>query len=105
MVQSSQVLTTGEAHRIPLVSARRATTQEDYLTVAEREAPMSTTGQTWIPEAAEKTTVNRMTVGQVNPFARIVNWLNYLGTRRADDSYLKSRQNIPRNFGIGGFGL
>ena len=105
MVQASEVLTAGEADRISLVSARRATRREDYLAIVEREVAMSTTGQAWAFEVAEKTSVNRMTTRQVNPLARIANWLTYLGSRRADNSDLKSRQNLPHNFGIGGFGL
>ena len=66
---------------------------------------MSTTGQAWTFEVARKTSINRMTTKQVNPVAKIANWLSYLGSRRADDGYLKSRQNVPHNFGIGGFGL
>jgi len=103
MVQASEVLTAGEADRISLVSARQMARHQDYLTTAERQLPMSTAERAC--EAAEKTPANGMTAGQVNPLAKIVNWLSYLGSRRADDSYLISRQSLPRNFGIGGFGL
>jgi len=101
MIQNSRVLTMPEAHRVSPVSARRAVTREDYC-AAEMEVPMSTIEQARTFEVAEKAPASRRNVSHANPLATLTRWLNYLGNRRADDSYLKSRLNVPPNFGIGG---
>jgi hypothetical protein len=104
MIQSNEVLTP-EDNRISLISTRRTATQEDYLTVTEREIPVSTTEQTWIFEVGEKTHVGRTTPKLVNTLVKIIKWLNHLGSRRINDSYLESRHNIHDNPRIKGIGL
>ncbi len=103
MTQKNEVLT-GEANRISLISARRTTTQEDYLTITEREIPVNTTEQTWISEVGDKTRAGRATPRLVNTLAKITKWLNHLGSGKIDDSYLESRHNIHHNFRINGIG-
>ncbi len=96
MIQGSEVLTR-EANRIRLVSARRTATQEDYLTIAEREIPMSATEQAWIFEVGDETRVGSAIPKLANALVRIVEWLNHLGNGRINDSYLESRHNIHHN--------
>jgi hypothetical protein len=104
MIQRSEVLAR-EANRPSLVSARRTITPEDYLTIAETAIPVSTTEQTWIFEVGEQTQVDRMAPGLVNPFMKIVKWLNHIGSGKIDDSCLELRHNIHHNFRINGIGL
>jgi hypothetical protein len=99
MIQNSRVLTR-EVNPISLISAVQATTQAEYLAVAQREVLMSTIEQTWRFEVADKAPVNTMTDGQVNPFVKIANWLSHLGSRRINENYLESRQNIDYSAGI-----
>lgn len=101
MMQNSEVLTT-EANRISLVSVRRATTQEDYVTIAERAIPLGAIEQTWIFEVGETTRVGRTTPRLANTFVRVVNWLNHLGGGRIDDGRLECRHNIHHNFKTNG---
>jgi hypothetical protein len=101
MIQNGKVLTQ-EANSISLVSARRTTTQEDYLTIAERAIPVSTMEQTWISEVGEVTPVGRTTPRLANIFVKIVNWLNYLGSGKIDESRLEARHNIHHNVKING---
>ena len=104
MTQKNEVLTR-EANRISLISTRRTTTQEDDLTVTEREIPVNTTEQTWIFEVGEKTRVGRTTPKLVNTLVEIIKWLNRLGSGKIDDSCLEARHNIHHNFRIKGIGL
>jgi len=104
MIQNGGALAR-EMNPISLISAVQTATRADYVAVAEREVTMSTIQRTWMFEAAEKAPVERIHITRANPLSAITRWLNYLGNRRLDDSYLKSNQNIPRNFGVGGFGL
>jgi hypothetical protein len=103
MVQNSEVLTR-EDNGIALVSARRTTTQQDYLTVTVGEMPVSMTEQTWISEVGEKARVGTTTPGLVNTLVKIAEWLAHLGGGRIDDSYLEARHNIHHNFRINGIG-
>jgi hypothetical protein len=104
MVQKNELLTR-EDNRISLIATRRATTQEDYPTVTERELPVNTTEQTWISEAGEKTRAGRTIPKLVSTFAKIIKWLNRLGSGKIDDSRLESRHNIHHNFRTKGIGL
>lgn len=101
MVQSSEVLA-GETNGISLVCARPTIMQEDYLTTAETEMPVDATEQTWLFEVVEVTRVGRTTPGLVSTLAKIVNWLNHLGSGRIDDSHLEARHNIHHNFKTNG---
>ena len=101
MIQNSEVLT-GEANRTSLVSARRTITQEDYLTITERQIPVYMTEQSWIFEVGEKTCVGRTTPKLVNALVKIIKWLYHLGSAKIDESRLESRQNIHHNFRING---
>jgi hypothetical protein len=101
MIQNSEVLTR-EANRISPISARRTITQEDYLTIAETEIPVNPIEQTWLFEVGGRARVNRVTPGLLNPFVKIVSWLNHLGSAKIDDSCLESRHNIHHNFKING---
>jgi hypothetical protein len=103
MVQKNEVLAR-EASRISLISARRATTQEAYLTIAERGIPANTTEQTWIFEVGEKARVGRTTPGLVSTLVKIIKWLNHLGSGEIDDGCLESRHNIHHSFRINGIG-
>jgi hypothetical protein len=103
MIQNSEVLTR-EANRISLVSPRRTATQEDYLTIAEREMPVNTTEQTWIFEAGEEARVGRITPRLVSTLANFIKWLNHLDGGKIDDSCLEARHNIHHNFRINGIG-
>jgi hypothetical protein len=104
MVQKNEVLTQ-EDNRISLISTRRTTTQEDCLTITERELPVNTTEQAWIFEVGEKTRAGRTIPKLVNIFAKIIKWLNRLGSGKIDDSRLESRHNIHHNFRTKGIGL
>jgi hypothetical protein len=97
MTQKNEVLTR-EEHRISLTSPRRAITQEDYLTITEREIPVDTTEQTWIFEIGEETRVERTTPKLLSSFLKITKWLKHLGTGRIDDSYLEARHDTHHNF-------
>jgi len=101
MIQNGEVLTR-EANRISLISTTRPATQEDYLTVAEREIPVNTIEQTWIFEIGEETRIGGTTPTLANTLVRIVKWLNHLGSGKIDDSCLESRHNIHHNFRING---
>jgi len=104
MTQKNEVLTR-EDNRIPLISTKRTITQEDYLTITEREMPVNTTEQTWIFEVSEKTRVSRTTPKLVNTLVKIIKWLNHVGSGKIDDSCLESRHNIHHNFRINGIRL
>jgi hypothetical protein len=104
MIQNSEVLTR-EANRISLVSARQATTQEDYPAIAEMEIPMSATEQTWIFEAGEKARAGRATFKSVNTMVNIIKWLSRVGTGKIDDRHLEARHNIHHNVRINSIGL
>jgi hypothetical protein len=104
MIQSSEVLTR-EDNRISLVSARRTTTQEDYLAIAEMEIPVNTIEQSWIFEAGEKARVGRTTPELVNTLVKIIKWLNHVGSGKIDDCCLESRHNIHHNLRINGIRL
>jgi hypothetical protein len=101
MIQNSEVLTR-EDNWISLVSARRATTQEGYLAIAEREIPVNAIEQTWIFEVGEEARADRTYPALVNALVKITKWLNHLGSGRIDDSYLGSRHNIRHNFKTNG---
>lgn len=103
MVQSNDVLT-GEVNRNSLISARRTTTQENYPLVAETAIPVSETEQAWVFKPGEPTYIHRTAPELLNPFVKIVNWLNHLGSGKIDDSCLESRHNIHHNFSINGIG-
>jgi hypothetical protein len=104
MTQKNKVLTR-EENSISLISTRQRTTQEDYLTITEREIPVNTTEQTWIFEVGEKTPVGRTTPKLVNTLVKIIKWLNHVGSGKIDDSLLEARHNIHHNFRAKGIGL
>jgi len=104
MTQKNEVLIQ-EDNRISLISTKRTTTQEGYLTVTEREIPVNTTEQTWIFEAGEKTRFGRTTPKLVNALVKIIKWLSRVGSGKIDDSCLESRHNIHHNVRIKGIGL
>jgi hypothetical protein len=104
MTQKNEVLTR-EGNRIPLISTRRTTKQEDYLTVTEGEIPVNATEQTWIFEVGEKTRFRRTTPKLVNTLVKTMKWLSHLGSGKIDDNCLESRHNIHHNFRIKGIGL
>jgi hypothetical protein len=104
MIQRNEVLT-GEANRISLVSARRTATQEDYLTITEREIPVSMIEQSWIFDVGEQTRAGGTTPRLVNTLVKVMKWLNHLGSGRINDSCLESRHNIHDNPRIKGIGL
>lgn len=103
MIQKNEVLTR-EENRISFIAARRTTMQEDYPTIAEREMPVTTIEQTWIPEDGEKTRVGRTTPKLVNTLVNIIKWLNHVGSGKIDESRLEARHNIHHNFRINGIG-
>jgi hypothetical protein len=103
MVQKSDVLTRQD-NRISLVSARRTTTQEDYLTMTEREIPVNMSEQSWIFEGGEKTRAGRTTPKFADTLAKVVGWLNHVGSGRIDESRLEARHNIHHEFRINGIG-
>jgi hypothetical protein len=104
MIQRNEVLTR-EDNRISLISTKSRTTQEDHLTITEREILVSTTEQTWIFEVGEKTRVGRTTPKLVNALVKIIKWLNHVGSGKIDDSLLEARHNIHHNFRVKGIGL
>jgi hypothetical protein len=101
MIQNSEVLTR-EDNPISLVSARRVTTQEGYLAIAERAIPVNTIEQSWIFEVGEETRPGRTTLRFVDTLANVARWLNHLGSGRIDDSCLEARHNIHHNFKMNG---
>jgi len=104
MIQKNEV-STREDNRISLISTRRTTTQEDYLTITEREIPANTTEQTWIFEVGEKAGVGRTSPKLVDTLVKVIKWLYHLGSGKIDNSCLESRHNIHHNFRIKGIGL
>jgi hypothetical protein len=103
MIRKNQVLTR-EADCIPLVCRRRTATQEDCLTIAGIEMPVSMSQQSWIFEVTEETCAGRTTPGWPNTLAQIVKWLSHLGSGKIDESLLESRHSIHHNFKINGIG-
>ena len=96
MVENSEVLARG-ANRISLVSVRQATTQEDYLAIAERALPVGAIEQIWIFGVGDTTRIGRKTSKLANIFLGIVNWLNHLGGRKIDESRLEARHSVHHN--------
>jgi hypothetical protein len=103
MIRNSEVLTR-EGNRISLVSARRPATQGDYLAIAEMEIPASMTEQTWIFEIGQEARASRTTPKFAAALAKVVTWLNHLGSGEIDDSHLEARHNIHHSFRINGIG-
>lgn len=104
MVRKNKVLIR-EDNRISLTYTKRTTTQEDHRTITERKIPVNTNEQTWIFEIEEKTRVGRTTPKPVNTLAKIMKWLNRLGSGKIDESRLESRHNIHHNITIKRIGL
>jgi hypothetical protein len=104
MTQRNEVLTR-EDNRISLISTTRATTPEDYLTIAEGELPISTRQQTWEVEVGQETSVGRKNTKLASTLVKLIEWLNRLGSGRIDDGYLESRHNTHDNPRIKGTGL
>jgi hypothetical protein len=104
MKQKNEVLTR-EVSRIPLISATRTTTREDYPTMTEIEIAVNTTEQTRIFEVGEKARAGRTTPKLGSFLVEIIKWLYYLGSGKIDDRYLQSRQHIHDNPRIKGIGL
>ena len=96
MVQKAEVLTR-EGNRIPCICPGRTTTQEDCLTVTEREIPVNTTAQTWIFEVREKPHAGRRTPKPGSLLVDIIRWLYYLGSGKVDDRLLEARHRIHQN--------
>lgn len=93
MVQPKEVLTREEDH-ISLISTTRTAIQRDCLTVKEREVSIDTTEQTWIFGIGDKTPVGTTGPKSVNTLARIIRWLNRVGSGIIDDNCLEARHNI-----------
>ena len=104
MIQKNEVLTR-EDNCISPISTTRTTTQEYCATIAEREMPVNMIEQTWIFEVGEETSVIRTSPKPVNTVVKILKWLNHLGGRKIDDSFLESRQDTNHNLTIKGIGL
>jgi hypothetical protein len=102
MAQNRELLTR-ETNPISLVSTR-AGTLERYPVATERRMPMSTTGQSWTLQVAERIPVSDIPE-RVNPLLKIVKRFNRLGSGTINESRLESRHNIPQNFRINGIGL
>ena len=97
MTQKNEVLTR-EANRISLICTRRATTQEDCLTMTEREIPVDTIEQTCVFEVGEETRVGRTTPKLLSTLVKTIKRLNHPGSGIIDESRLESRHNIHSNF-------
>jgi hypothetical protein len=78
--------------------------QEDYLAVTERAIPVDVIEQAWIFEVEEEACVGSITPKLVTALAKIMKWLNHLGSGKIDDSCLESRHNIHHNFRINSIG-
>lgn len=99
MIHKNDVLTR-EDNCISLISTKRTTTQQDYLTITEGETRVNTIEQSWIVEVEEKTRVGRTTPRLVNTLVEIMKWLKHLGSGKIDESRLESRHNIHHNFRV-----
>jgi hypothetical protein len=104
MAQNSKVLT-AEANRVSLVSAGPAAAQEDYLGIAEREAPVNTVEQNWIFGVGEESRVTRIIPKLANTLVKSISWLGRVGSGKINDSYLGARHDIHHNVRINGIGL
>jgi hypothetical protein len=99
MVQKNEVLTR-EDNGISLISRTGTATQKDYLTITETEIPANTIKQARTFDVVDKTRAGRTTPRLMNTLAKVVHWLNHLGSGKIDESHLESRHNIYHNVKI-----